>query len=102
MSERRALVEGVEPTDIDPKVAKHFIKHGTMPQAAVASLVGAEKPMSGGVARARLTTRIRADLANALKRASLKRQLNNETPNEVQEIIEEALEPWLRSNGYLS
>ena len=39
MNERRSLVEGVEPTEIDPQVAKHFIKHGTMPPLPAAPLV---------------------------------------------------------------
>ncbi len=51
--------------------------------------------------RVPLTTRSRADLAQALKRASLERQLQEIEPNEVQEILESALEPWLRANGYL-
>jgi hypothetical protein len=51
--------------------------------------------------RVPLTTRIRSDLATALKRASLERQLANEKPNTVQDILEEALEPWLKDKGYL-
>jgi hypothetical protein len=34
------------------------------------------------------------------QRASLERQLNGTAPNTLQDILEEALEPWLRSNGY--
>ena len=49
-----------------------------------------------------LTTRVRADFAAALKRASLERQLDGVIPNTLQDILEEALEPWLRSNGYLN
>lgn len=51
--------------------------------------------------RSPLTTRIRSDLATALKRASLERQLAGEKPNTLQEILEEALEPWLKEKGYL-
>ncbi len=54
------------------------------------------------VNRVPFTTRIRADLAQALKRASLERRLQEVEPNQVQEILENALEPWLRANGYLS
>jgi len=53
------------------------------------------------VSRTPLTTRIRTDFATALKRASLERQLSGTVPNTLQDILEEALEPWLRSNGYL-
>ena len=51
--------------------------------------------------RSPLTTRIRSDLATALKRASLERQLSGEKPNTVQDILEEALQPWLKGKGYL-
>ncbi len=51
--------------------------------------------------RVPLTTRIRADLGASLKQASLKRQLTGEKPNTVQDILEEALEPWLKEHGYL-
>jgi len=52
-------------------------------------------------ARAPLTTRIRGDYAAALKRASLERQLSKTTPNTLQEMLEEALEPWLKAHGYI-
>ncbi len=45
---------------------------------------------------------MRGDLAKALKRASLERQLNGEYPNSLQDILDEALEPWLRNKGYLT
>jgi hypothetical protein len=51
--------------------------------------------------RVPLTTRIRPEMATALKRASLERQLAGETPNTVQDILEQALEPWLKDRGYL-
>jgi hypothetical protein len=54
------------------------------------------------IARTPLTTRVRADFGAALKRASLERQLNGVFPQTVQDILEAALEPWLRGNGYLS
>jgi hypothetical protein len=51
--------------------------------------------------RVPLSTRMRADYAELLKRASLERQLEKVQPNTLQDILEEAVEPWLRSNGYL-
>jgi hypothetical protein len=54
------------------------------------------------VTRVPFTTRLRVDLAEAVKTASLKRQLEGVEPNQVQEILESALEPWLRANGYLN
>jgi hypothetical protein len=44
---------------------------------------------------------MRADFAEALKRASLERQLAKVEPNTLQDMLEQAVEPWLRSNGYL-
>lgn len=61
----------------------------------------AEQPVSPPTGRSPLTTRLRSDMADALKRASLERQLAKQTPNTVQDILEAALEPWLRDNGYL-
>ena len=52
--------------------------------------------------RVPFTTRLRSDLAQALKRALLERQSEGVQPNTVQDIFEEAAEPWLRSQGYLS
>jgi len=48
-----------------------------------------------------VTVRLRPDLAGALKRASLERQLAGEVMFTQQDLVEEALEPWLRENGYL-
>ena len=68
---------------------------------------GGEPPAAAPVAppaytdRMPLTTRIRSKFGIALKRASLERQLSGETPNTVQDILEEALEPWLRDRGFL-
>ena len=99
MTQRRSLIEGLkeEPT-VDPEVEQAFV-YGKKPALA------APRPpvaLASVAERARLTTRIRADMAAALKRATLERKLAGVTPNAVQEILEEALEPWLRSNGYLT
>jgi len=51
--------------------------------------------------RTSLTTRFRTDIAAALKRASLERQLAGLNPHTVQDILEEAVEPWLKRHGYL-
>ncbi len=52
--------------------------------------------------RSPISTRIRSDFALALKRASLERQLKGVEPHTLQDILEQAIEPWLKSNGYLS
>jgi hypothetical protein len=94
MAERRTLTEGLRPrTEAERKAEAQFIYQDGAKAAAVS-----EPPPAG---RVPLTTRVRPDLAHALKRASLERQLQNVQPNSVQDILESALEPWLREHGYL-
>ncbi|MEQ9409324.1 MAG: hypothetical protein RIK87_16430 [Fuerstiella sp.] len=47
-----------------------------------------------------VTTRCRPDVATAIKRVSLQRQLAGVEPYTVQDIMEQALEQWLELNGY--
>lgn len=104
MAERRPLTAGLKPPgDADPDLEKQFVygdKTGQPPRSQTA-----DKPREGkgqpAVSRLPLTTRVRTDFAAALKRASLERQLAGEFPNTLQDILEEALEPWLRSHGYV-
>jgi hypothetical protein len=99
MSERRQLIEGLKPSSpqVDPQVEKQFVFAGA---AKTEGEPGVEKS-APPVTRAPLTTRVRADFATALKRASLERQLSGTTPHTLQEILEQALEPWLKSHGYI-
>ncbi len=109
MKERRSLVEGITPSSVDPAVEDQFV-FARKPKAAepVAPQVPVPESREGKgqpanvVNRMPLTTRIRADYGTALKRASLERQLSGTVPNTLQDILEEALEPWLRLNGYLN
>ena len=109
MAERKSLVDGLKtPNTVDQSREKAFV-YADSPKATppVASHPSPETrdgtPLTGGsVARVPLTTRIRGDYAAALKRASLERQLSGMKPNTLQDILEEALQPWLRANGYLS
>ena len=43
----------------------------------------------------------KADIAAALTRTSLERQLQGIQPNSVQEILEDSLELWLLKHGHL-
>jgi hypothetical protein len=104
MADRRSLVEGIQSSvpPADPKIEKQFV-FGT--QAAPGH---ESQPLSAGQpgganqsARVPISTRMRADLATALKRASLERQLEGVGPNTLQDILEEAVEPWLRKHGYV-
>lgn len=103
MSERRTLVEGL--TAPDPEAEKQFVYRGKLPPNAVPPQPAPAQPAAPVAAqlvdRLPLTTRLRADLVTALKRASLERRLRGVEPSALQEILEQALEPWLRSNGHL-
>ncbi len=106
MADRRSLIEGLKPpapvaTD---GVEKDFVfgangkpvsEIGNQPSSPAAM------PAPPQLARAPISTRIRSDFAQALKRASLERQLSSTEPNTLQDILEEAIEPWLKSHGYL-
>lgn len=103
MTQRRSLVDGLKETPaIDPDREKAFIhgdKASRPPEPAAAP---AQQPSPKSIpARVPLSTRIRGDYASALKRASLERQLAEITPNTLTDILEEAIGPWLRTNGYL-
>ena len=99
MKERRTLVDGLAP--LDRSAEKEFVfggKAGT-PAPTRQELTASQQAPTAN--RMPLSTRIRSDFGTALKRASLERQLSGTTPNTLQDILEEALEPWLRDNGYL-
>jgi hypothetical protein len=103
MSGRRTLTEGLktQAPSVDPKKEKEFV-YGQKPESS-ASPATIEKPSAGNApARVPLSTRMRSDFAEALKTASLQRQLKKIQPNTLTDILEEAVEPWLRKHGYLS
>jgi hypothetical protein len=95
MGERRPLTEGLKPV-VDPQVERDFVfPKQTQPKAE-------PKPSVAALAKSPISTRIRADYAAALKRASLERQLSGQQPNTLQDILEEAIGPWLKTHEYLS
>ncbi len=96
MAERRNLLEGLKstPAPASAGLEREFVFG---PKVAVAPVATAATTM----ARSPVSTRLREDYSKALKRASLERQLSGVQPNTLQDILEEALEPWLRANGYL-
>lgn len=100
MADRRSLIEGLKstPPAMDVHREKEFV-YGSKDKTAEPAKAPVSAP---AVSRVPISTRIRADFSAALKRASLERQLNGTQPNTLQDILEEAIEPWLRSNGYLS
>jgi hypothetical protein len=131
MVERRSLKEGLKSLDenIDPDLAEQFIYDGKqrrsgrpsapapeasppaanepaslppLPQAiTTAAQVHAPSSPLTGVGRVPVGARVRTELAAALKRASLNRQLQGIQPNSVQDILEDALELWLHKHGLL-
>jgi hypothetical protein len=48
-----------------------------------------------------LTTRLKPETADALRRACLEQKLARKTPNTQQEIVELALADWLENHGFL-
>lgn len=100
MADRRSLIEGLQntPKAAEPSREKEFV-YGDKPKPTPEPT---KPPSAPHHARVPISTRIRADFAAALKRASLERQLSGVEPNTLQDILEEAIEPWLKANGYLS
>jgi hypothetical protein len=101
MTPRRSLVAGLagppEATDEDRERQFVYADRPAPTQPAPKQATAQET-----LSRAPLTTRIRGDYVRALKRASLERQLGNIEPNTLQDILEEAIGPWLQENGYLT
>jgi hypothetical protein len=114
MAKRRSLIQGVKTAEPVDRAAVEEYVFGRTPSAPTPSSAKELEPPAkpgegkgrtagplGREGRASLTIRFRSHTAAALKRASLERQLKGVTPNLLQDILEEAVEPWLRSNGYL-
>ena len=99
MADRRSLVEGLKPApqSVDKERERQFVYAETGGEGAVENAT----PTRPVATRSPISTRIRADLASALKRASLERQLEGKEPNTLCDILEQAIEPWLRANKYI-
>jgi hypothetical protein len=127
MAERRPLTAGlaIVPPGADADAVRAFVtqerkpeipeseekEEARLPQAERASEVfsasdelrrkpkGKKSPIPVGLIP--VTVRLKPEIAAALKRASLERQLSGEEVYTQQDLVELALEPWLRSEGYL-
>jgi hypothetical protein len=99
MSDRRSLTQGLKstPAPLDVATEKQFV----FGEAASAPTSVRPAPTSTQGSTP-ISTRLRSDLVTALKRASLERQLAGTEPNTLRDILEDAIEPWLRRHGYLS
>lgn len=105
MAERRTLIEGLKQTPtVEPTIERDFVFAGKATatgEEAIKSIPVAPSTSTAASTRAPISTRIRSDYAAALKRASLERQLAKVEPHTISDILDEALEPWLKANGYL-
>ena len=103
MSERRTLIEGLKnpPPEVDPAKEADFVYSGKVRPAPAVKRPADPQNLAPLLNRVPISTRIRVEFANALKRASLERQLDGVEPNTLTAILEQAIEPWLRSNGYI-
>ena len=97
MTGRRTLTAGLKTpaAPVDPSKEKEFVygqKADSQPELSSRGTdltpVVAQPP-----ARIPLSTRMRGDFAEALKTASLERQLKKVQPNTLTDILEEAVEP---------
>ena len=106
--ERRSLSTAVQGIpNADPAAVRQFVTQERTPPPLEksSSQVAVRRPASTSLTPVGLipvTVRLRPALAGALKRASLERQLAGEAVFTQQELVEQALEPWLRSLGYLA
>lgn len=118
--ERRTLAAAVNTVpNVDSEVMREFITQERRPPTAGQAdgeREPAARPLSVDSSPRRrrkastitpvglipVTVRLRPELAGALKRASLERQLYGEPLFTLQDLVENALEPWLRSQGYLN
>ena len=106
--ERRPLAAAVHSIpNADPDAVRQFVTQDRMPPTVGTSLTQSTVRHTTSTALSPVglipvTVRLRPALAGALKRASLERQLAGEKVFTQQELVEQALEPWLRSLGYLT
>ena len=120
MKERRSLIEGLKPDPELHKVEEAFVfgakrKPELVNELPIAEPIIVPAPVAVELPRPQpdrsilpqmagrvpVTTRCRPEVASSLKRASLQRQLAGSEPFYVQDIMEEALETWLREKGYI-
>jgi len=95
MNPRRSLIPNENQiANLEPALVREFVTQEvrTTPQ---------KSPANRSVGMIAITVRLRPEIANGLKRASLERQLAGETLFTQQDMVESALEPWLKQQGFL-
>ncbi len=108
MAERRTLTTAIHSVpNADPEVVRAFVtqdksppphQNATSPNNSQRSVSPSFQP----VGLIPITVRLRPEIAGALKRASLERQLAGAEFFSQQEIVERALAAWLHENGCLN
>jgi len=105
MSDRRPLSKGISNNPVVDKELAHAFVRGDATSRPAKDPTNAPSATSttqrAKVYRVPFSTRVRSDFVDALKRASLQRQLDGVEPHSVNYMLEEAIEPWLREHGYL-
>jgi len=103
MAERRRLTTAVHSiAHTDPEVVRAFVTQEPKPEAPVSAPFTPSTPTAAycqPVGLIPITVRLRPEIAGALKRASLERQLAGAEFFSQQEIVERALAGWLQANG---
>ena len=104
MAERRSLSNAIKSVpNADPAAVRAFVTQEANP--APVPLKGATPQTLAAapfqpVGLIPITVRLRPEIAGALKRASLERQLAAAEFFSQQEIVERALTAWLHQNGH--
>ena len=128
MAERRSLTTAVSNpvAGVDPEIVRSFVTQNIISERPAATTIAIANELSKKhsdacndldsragissepivsrfrrVALIPVTIRLRSEIAGALKRASLERELEGEDIFTQQDLVESALEPWLRQNGFL-
>jgi hypothetical protein len=108
--EKLAFIEGAAPhspppsssVDADaPRITERAKRPSRTRLAQQHNHSESTEPSLVGTLLVPLTTRLQTQTADGLRRAYLERKLRGRRPNTQQEIIEEALQVWLRNEGYL-
>jgi len=106
MAERRTLTTAIHSVpNADPEVVRAFVTQDKTPNPAVAEPPVTRPPIIAGfqpVGLIPITVRLRPEIAGALKRVSLERQLAGSEFFSQQEIVERALAAWLTENGHFN
>lgn len=106
MTERRRLTAAVHSVpNADPDVVRAFVTQEKPPAAVVNEPPITLTPVTKifqPIGLIPITVRLSPEIAGALKRASLERQLAGEEFFSQQEIVQRALKDWMAENGHFS